>query len=68
MRFGTWNVRSLCRSRCFKTEAIELREYKLYLLGVQEVSRSRGSSGIIVSDYGLDDRGSFPGRGREFFF
>jgi hypothetical protein len=31
-------------------------------------SRSRGSSGSIVSDDGLDDRGSIPGRNREFFF
>jgi hypothetical protein len=30
--------------------------------------RSRGSSGSIVSDYGLDDRGSIPDRGWEFFF
>jgi hypothetical protein len=29
---------------------------------------SRGSSGSIVSDYELDDRGSIPDRGREFFF
>jgi hypothetical protein len=29
---------------------------------------SRGSSGSIVSDYGLDDRGSIPGRGKGFFF
>jgi hypothetical protein len=29
--------------------------------------RSRGSSVNIVSDYGLDDRGSIPGRGRGFF-
>jgi hypothetical protein len=28
----------------------------------------RGSSVSIVSDYGLDDRGSIPGRGRGFFF
>jgi hypothetical protein len=33
-----------------------------------ETSRSCGSSGSIVSDYGLDDRGSIPDRGREFFF
>jgi hypothetical protein len=26
----------------------------------------RGSSGSIVSDYGLDDRGSIPERGRGF--
>jgi hypothetical protein len=30
--------------------------------------RSRSSSGSIVSDYGLDDRGSIPDRGRGFFF
>jgi hypothetical protein len=28
---------------------------------------SRVSSGSIVSDYGLDDRGSIPGRGKGFF-
>jgi hypothetical protein len=28
---------------------------------------SRVSSGGIVSDYGLGDRGSIPGRGKEFF-
>jgi hypothetical protein len=27
----------------------------------------RGSSDSIVSDYGLDDRGSIPDRGRGFF-
>jgi hypothetical protein len=31
-------------------------------------AESRGSSGSIVSDYGLDDQGSIPGRGRGFFF
>jgi hypothetical protein len=30
--------------------------------------RSRGSSVSIVTDYGLDDRGSIPDRGRGFFF
>jgi hypothetical protein len=29
--------------------------------------RWRGSSGSIVSDCGLDDRGSIPDRGRGFF-
>jgi hypothetical protein len=29
---------------------------------------SRGSSVSIVTDYGLDDRGSIPDRGRWFFF
>jgi hypothetical protein len=32
------------------------------------VQWSRGSSDSIVSDYGLDDRGSIPDRGRGFFF
>jgi hypothetical protein len=30
-------------------------------------SRSRVSSGSIVSDYGLDDRSSIPGSGKGFF-
>jgi hypothetical protein len=29
---------------------------------------SCGSSGSIMSDYGLDNRGSIPDRGRGFFF
>jgi hypothetical protein len=29
---------------------------------------SSGSSGSIVSDYGLDDRGSIPDRDKEFLF
>jgi exonuclease III len=37
MRFGTWNVRSLCRSGLLKTVARELGKYKLDLVGVQEV-------------------------------
>jgi hypothetical protein len=32
------------------------------------MKRSCGSSGSIVSDYGLDDQGSIPDRGRGFFF
>jgi hypothetical protein len=32
------------------------------------LKRSRGSSVSIVSDYGLDDGGSIPDRGRGFFF
>jgi hypothetical protein len=30
--------------------------------------KSRGSSVSIVSDYGLDDWGSIPGRGKGYFF
>jgi hypothetical protein len=42
----------------------ELRE----LYKAPDLVGSRGSSVSIVSDYGLDDRGSIPGRGRGFFF
>jgi exonuclease III len=38
MRFGTWNVRSLCRVGAIKSVVGELEKYKLDLVGVQEVS------------------------------
>jgi len=37
MRFSTWNIRSLYRSRYIATAARELARYKLGLVGVQEV-------------------------------
>jgi hypothetical protein len=37
MRFGTWNVRSLCRVGAIKSVVGELEKYKLHLVGVQEV-------------------------------
>jgi exonuclease III len=37
MRFGTWNVRSLCRVCVSKSVVGELEKYKLDLVGVQEV-------------------------------
>jgi len=37
MRFGTWNVRSLCRSGSFRTAAREVARYKLDIVGVQEI-------------------------------
>ena len=37
MRFGTWNVRSLCRVGSLTAAARELARYKLDLVGVQEV-------------------------------
>jgi exonuclease III len=37
MRFGTWNVRSLCRIGAVKSVVGELDKYKLDLVGVQEV-------------------------------
>jgi exonuclease III len=50
MRFGTWNVRSLCRSGSLKTVARELGKYKLDLVGVQEVRWDKGST-ERVEDY-----------------
>jgi exonuclease III len=44
MRFGTWNVRSLYRSGSLKTVARELGNYKLDLVGVQEVRWDKGGS------------------------
>jgi exonuclease III len=37
MRFGTWNVRSLCKVGTIKSVVGELEKYKLDLVGVQEV-------------------------------
>jgi hypothetical protein len=37
MRFGTWNVRSLCRVGAIKSVVGELEKYKLDLVRVQEV-------------------------------
>jgi hypothetical protein len=39
MRFGTWNIRSLCRVGAIKSEMGELDKYRLDLVGVQEVRR-----------------------------
>jgi hypothetical protein len=38
------------------------------LHSLSDIFLSRGSSVSIVTDYGLDDRGSIPDRGRGFFF
>jgi hypothetical protein len=37
MRFDTWNIRSLCRVGTIKSVVGELVQYKLDLVGVQEV-------------------------------
>jgi exonuclease III len=37
MRFGTWNIRSLCRIDAIKSVVGELEKYKLDLVGVQGV-------------------------------
>jgi hypothetical protein len=44
MRYGTWNVRSLCRIGSLKTVARELGKYKLALMGVQEVRWEKGGT------------------------
>jgi hypothetical protein len=44
MRFGTWNVRSLCRVGSLLTISRELARYKLDLVGVQEVRWEDGGT------------------------
>jgi exonuclease III len=44
MRFGTWNVRSLCRTGSLKAEARELVKCKVDLVGVQEVRWEKGGT------------------------
>jgi exonuclease III len=50
MRFGTWNVRRLYRSRSLMTVARELARYKLDLVGVQEVRWDKGGT-VRAGDY-----------------
>ncbi|PNF32154.1 hypothetical protein B7P43_G00700 [Cryptotermes secundus] len=42
MRFGTWNVRCTYRSDSLKAVAEEISNYKLDLVGIQEVRWGRG--------------------------
>jgi hypothetical protein len=44
VRFGTWNVRSMYRAGLLMTVGKEIPEYKLDLLGVQEVRWDRGGT------------------------
>jgi hypothetical protein len=44
MKFGTWNVRSLYRSRSFTTVAREFARYKLGLLVVQQGKCNKGGT------------------------
>jgi hypothetical protein len=44
MKFGTWNVRSLYRSRSFTTVAREFARYKLGLLVVQQGRWDKGGT------------------------
>jgi hypothetical protein len=43
-RFGTWNVRSLCKAGSLITVATETAKYKQYLVGVQEARWDRGDT------------------------
>jgi hypothetical protein len=51
------------KEKIFYFDKLELH----YFGDVPHAPGSRVSSGSIVSDYGLDDRGSILGRGRGFF-
>jgi exonuclease III len=44
MRFGTWNVWSLCRSGSLKIVLVELAECKIDLVGVQEIRWDKGGT------------------------
>jgi exonuclease III len=50
MKFGTWNVRNLCRVGSIKSVVRELEKYKLDLVGVQEV-RWEGEGYQTVDNY-----------------
>jgi hypothetical protein len=50
MRFGMWNVRSLCRTGLLITVVRELSKYQLDLVGVQEVSWDKGGT-VRAGDY-----------------
>jgi hypothetical protein len=55
MRFGTWNVRSMYRAASLFAVAEEISEYRLDLVGVQEVSWGGGgteSAGKYTFFYG----------------
>jgi hypothetical protein len=60
MRFGTWNVRSLCRSGSLTTAAArELARYKLDLVGVQKVRWGKKGAHVRARDI------FFYGKGKE---
>jgi exonuclease III len=52
MKFGTWNVRSLCMEGLLKTVASELAKYKLDIVAVQEVRWVEGGW-LSADDYTL---------------
>jgi exonuclease III len=46
MRFGTWNVRSMYRAGSLRVVGEEISNYKLDLVGVQEVRWNGGGTAI----------------------
>ena len=50
MRFGTWNVSSLCRAGSLTAAVRELARYKLDLVGMQEVRWDKGGT-VRAGDY-----------------
>jgi exonuclease III len=50
VRFGTWNIRSLCSIDAIKSVVGELEKYKLDLVGVQEI-RWEGEGYQTVDNY-----------------
>jgi hypothetical protein len=44
MRFGTWNVRSMYRACSIRVVGVDISEYKLDLVGVQEVGWDGGGT------------------------
>ena len=56
---GTWNVRSLYRTRSLKAAARELARYKLDVVGVQEVRWDKDGT-VRAGDYNF-----FYGKGNE---
>jgi len=50
MRFGTWNVRTLCRAGSLTAAIGNWIRYKSYVVGVQEVRRDRVGT-VRAGDY-----------------
>lgn len=57
MRFGNWNVWSLCRPRSLKTVERGETKYRLGVMGVQDVRWGKGDSvpaGVLTLFFGND--------------
>jgi hypothetical protein len=50
MRFGTWNVRSLCRAESLTAAPRELKRCKLDLVGLREAKWDQGGT-VRAGDY-----------------